>query len=188
MEGLLTPGQWQELRAIEERHPGEREHAAGRPQETTCRGRTGGGGGGVRLTDSSEASFSYSFKGDSTYLEALFIGRADERIHGSPTKMERPDFEGASRMLTGGPMGWWWMLYNRENHIAWVDTTAVPLREDNVVLVQGVDRLHDRPTIVGTIRIPAAVPMNGCSLPEWPALRDFILSHPEIAEFIEAGP
>jgi hypothetical protein len=79
------------------------------------------------------------------------------------------------------------MLYDVEQHVAWVHTQRVQLGQDNVVLVHGVDRLHELPTVVGTLRIPPAFHTGGC--PEGVRWTELLRAHmeavPEIREFLK---
>lgn len=78
------------------------------------------------------------------------------------------------------------MQYDKENHVAWVHDQKVPLGADNAVLVDRVDRLHERPEVVRTLRVPSPVFTGGC--PEGVDWSDLLRAHleqvPEIQAFI----
>lgn len=146
----------------------------------------GGAGGGSRVSDRVALVYSVDFEGDSAKIGAVFVGRADVKLYGSPPPRERPQFPDGPKVLSGGSMGIWHMGYEETTQTAWVHTRGVPLGEANVVLLDGIDRLHELPRIVGVVQMPSRVFTGGClegrpwhqilleELEAVPAIRDFI--------------
>jgi hypothetical protein len=156
-----------------------RQEAKQRPMRPCIQG--GSGGGGI-LSDRAQIVWSVTFEQDSARIDGLFVARVEDRLrHGVPPR-PRPDVPA----LSGGSAGVWILLFDRETRTAYVHERPVELRNDNVVLVNGIDRLHDLPDVAGTMFIPARFHTGGCLDGEdWvDALRDHVLSVPEIREFI----
>lgn len=146
----------------------------------------GGSGGGSQVSDRVRLVYSADFEGDSAHIGAVFVGRADVKLYGSPAPRERPQFPDGPKHLSGASMGIWSMGYEETTETAWVHTKAVPLGEGNVVLLDGIDSLHELPTVVGVVQMPSRVFTGGCpqGRPWHQILLEELESVPEIRDFI----
>lgn len=187
---LLDPGQRRTLRRLQEEEIARvREHAFGGARSADaaldwpCT--AGSAAGGVNLSPRVQLTFVAESRGDSVELQAVFVGRAEDRLHGSSRLPPRPELPGAPERLSGGTMESWYMQYDERAHVAYVHRQPVPLGEDNVVLVDRVDLLHEPPVVVGTYRVPPLF-TGGC--PPGTDWRDLLRAHleqvPEVRAFI----
>lgn len=181
---VLNPEQRARLKAlqrqeVEERTASLRADPVHRPCES------GGSGGGFRLSDRAQVVYSVDFRGDSLRIGAVFIARAEDKLFGVPKLPEKPALPDSTGFLSGGTAGRWYLQYDQREHTAWVHTQKVPLGEDNVVLVDGIDGLHRPPRVGGTLRVPPSVYTGGCPRGErWSeVLRAHLEKAPEIRAF-----
>jgi hypothetical protein len=153
-----------------------------RPPARPCT--EGGSGGGGILTDRSQIVWSVTFGQDSARIDGLFVARVEDRHRSGVMIRPRPNVPPGA--ASGGSAGVWHLLFDRETRTAYVHDQAIELGQDNVVLVHGIDRLHDLPDVVGTLSIPARFYTGGCLDGEdWvDALRNHILSVRQISEYV----
>lgn len=150
------------------------------PRET-CDG--GGQGGGMRLSDRVQLTYSARFVGDSARL-MVFVGRADSTLDGLLSPGPRP--VGVPSSVSGATIGRWWMVFEWSRNVAWIDTTRIDLGGRNVVLVQGVDRVTRPPEVVGLVAGASMVHTGRCRNSDFSdVLRRYVLALPEVRAFIE---
>jgi len=149
----------------------------------------GAASGGSRVSERVQLVYSVDFDGDSATIGAVFVGRADVRLHGSPSARGRPDLPDGPEFLSGGSMGFWHMGYDRKTRTAWVHTQEVPLGGANVLLVEGIDGVHELPRIAGVLQMSSPVFTGGCppGRPWHQILVEELEKVPEIREFIHPG-
>lgn len=133
---------------------------ASAPQERLCIG--GNASGGLLLSPKVVVNYTVSFQEDTAEVGVVWVGRAEDKLYGAASLPDRPVIPDAPDFLSGGSMENWYVQYDRETHRAWLDTQRVELGRDNVILLHGVERLHEWPEIVGTHRIPSRVYTGGC--------------------------
>lgn len=146
----------------------------------------GGSSGGISFSDRAMVTYSVSFEGDTAQLGMVFVGRADQPFGGGKPR-EKPVIPDAPEFLSGGTMGSWWVQYHRETGRAWIQGQEIELGSGNVVLLRGVDSLHEVPQVVRTLRIPAEVYTGGCGEHgSWSEiLRTHLEANPEVRAFLD---
>ena len=186
----LDPGQRRTLRRLQEEEIARvREHELGGGQRAgaalhqPCT--AGGSSGGMSLSPRVQLQYVAEYRGDSVELKAVFVGRAADRLHGSRRLPPRPELPGVPQGLAGGTIESWYMQYDERAHVAYVHRQPVTLGEDNVVLVDRVDLLHEPPVVVGTYRVP---PLFAGGCPPGTDWVDLLRAHleqvPEVRAFI----
>lgn len=130
------------------------------PRERLCVG--GNSSGGFVLSPNVVVNYTVSFQKDTAEVGIVWVGRAEDKLYGAASLPDEPVIPDAPDFLSGGTMESWYVQYDRETHRAWLDTQRVELGRDNVILLHGVERLHERPEVVGTHRIPSRVYTGGC--------------------------
>ncbi|SRR6266542_3268073 len=159
-----------------------------RPERPTRLCTLGGIGGSSVISDQVDLVYSLDLKGDSAYVGTIFVARADEKLQSSPRRLSKPDLPGAPGFLSGGTSGRWWLQYDRREHAAWVETRRIDLGQNNVVLVQGIDRLTKDPDIAGLVRVESPFYTNGCRSAELTELiKEQVLKSARVRTFIESG-
>lgn len=181
---ILGPVRTDLLRQIAEERRGRSASATG-PAPRPCT--NGNMGGGSILSRRTRLAYSMSLDGDTATINALFVGRADARVArevGEPTRAQLPD---SVRMTSGGSMGIWTMVVDRQRGTAWVHEQPVPLNGANVILIQGYDRYRENPTVAGLTSIPARFFTGGCTDGQrvTEKLLEYIMTFPEIRAFLE---
>lgn len=149
----------------------------------------GSSSGGSRVSDRIHLTYSVAFDGNSATIGAVFVGRADVRLHESPSSRGRPELPDGRELTSGTSMGYWYMGYDRRTRTAWVHTQEVPLGDANVVLVDGIDGVHELPRIAGVLQMASPVFTGGCP-PDRPwqqILVEELEKVPEIRAFIHPG-
>ncbi len=155
---LLDPHQRETLRALQRTPPDPRLTF---PEEARlCIG--GYASGGFVLNSQVTVHYAVSFEGDTAEVGVVWVGRAEEELYGTAAPPDPPDIPDAPRFLTGGNMENWYVQYDRETNRAWLDTERIDLGSDNVILLHGVEWLHDPPEVMGTHRIPSRLYTGGC--------------------------
>jgi Spy/CpxP family protein refolding chaperone len=146
----------------------------------------GASGGGLTLSPRAQVVFSLQHQGDSARIGALFVGRGKRGASASAKLPIRPALPESTGPTSGGSMGTWYMQHEAAANVAWVHTQRVPLGDDNVVLVDGIDLLHQPPTVVGTLRVPSTLFTGGCrdGFDLSAVLRERLERSPEVRAFL----
>lgn len=122
----------------------------------------GNSSGGFVLNPQVRVNYTASFTKDTAEVGVVWVGRAEEKLYGTAALPDKPIIPDVPEFLSGGTMENWYVQYDRATHRAWLDTQRVDLGRDNVILLHGVERLHERPEVIGTHRIPSRVYTGGC--------------------------
>lgn len=181
---VLTEEQAVQLRELyREELKKMRDQAMDEPERHLCT--HGGAGGGASLSPKAKMVYSVTFEGDSARIDALFVARAEDRLRGVSQLPPRPDLPAHS--LSGATAGRWYLMYDRKSGTAWIDDRAVGLHDDNVLLLHGIDSLHEPPSVVRTLRIPEMFYTGGCQDDQqWSdLLRDHVMGVAEIRSFVD---
>jgi Spy/CpxP family protein refolding chaperone len=145
----------------------------------------GGSGGSMAISDRIELVHSLSFEGDSIYIDALFVARADDKLHGSLRPVEQPVVDGKPLQFSGATSGRWWLQYDRRERVAWLHDQRINLGKRNVILVQGTDRLNRRPEVVGFATVTSPIVKGNCGTRELAELiKHHIMQVPAIRAFV----
>jgi Spy/CpxP family protein refolding chaperone len=145
----------------------------------------GGSGGSISISDRVELVHSLSFEGDSIYIDALFVARADDKLHGSLRTVEQPTVDGKVLQFSGATSGRWWLHYDRDEKVAWLHDQKIDRGKSNVVLVQGTDRLNRRPEVVGFATVASPIVRGGCGSRDLGELiKQHVMQVPEIRAFV----
>lgn len=182
----LSPVQQRTLRTLHQEQASIAQQPAAERTPRLCT--SGGAGGGFQVNPRVAVVYSVDFYGDSARLGAVFVGRAREKLYSTPSVPRKPVLPESTGLLSGGTIGSWYMQYDERHHVAWVDTQKVELGPANVVLVDGVEILHQPPTVIATARIPERVFTGGCrgNVEFTDILRNQLESVPEVRAFM--GP
>lgn len=148
----------------------------------------GGAGGGGTISDRVAMVYSVDFHGDSAQVGAVFVGKADGKLHSSPSPGPRPQLPDGPRFLSGGAIGIWHLGYDEDSHTAWVQDRRISLEYGNVILLEGVERLQEPPRLAGIAKLPSMIYTGGCPPGRsWSIiLREELQKVPEIREFMES--
>jgi|GEM_PF-2186428 len=143
--------------------------------------------GSGKRSDRVALQFTAEYLGDSARIQALVIGRAERRLHGTAKLSPRPSLPENAEIRGGGNLESWYVQYDERAGVVWVDTKKVPLGDGNVVLLDRIERLHEPPVVVGTTRVPSTFFTGGCQdgRPMIEHLWDHLERIPEIRAFME---
>lgn len=141
----------------------------------------GGSGGSVRLSDRAELIYSIHYEGDSARIVAVVVAQADDEL----TRAPGPPPQAPQEVRGGGGSVGRWMIQAAEGAV-WIDSTRVELNGNNVVLLQGVDRVTRMPDVEGLTSVPSYFHTGACrEVDDSEALRAHVLASPEVRAFLE---
>ncbi|MEJ2187267.1 MAG: hypothetical protein P8Z36_15250 [Gemmatimonadota bacterium] len=183
---LLDSRQRETLKALQREANARPLGASNRPPRPCVRGNASGG---FTLSTQVMVAYSVEFAEDTAEIGVVWVGRGAHELHGTSSLPDKPVIPDAPESMSGSTMETSYLQYDRATHRAWLDTRRVPLSDDNVVLLDGIDRLQEPPDIVGTVRIPTKLYTGGCrGSMEWrEILQAAIMNNERIRAFIEQG-